>query len=128
MFNPSNVPNKGFWTFQNCPFIAPVPTFFFKHVNWQGHLPGSLALNACDLRALMQHSIKNQHDSIIDIIKWVEEHFEKSTVMAVCCYKQKPYINIHKGCQPLWVWAHLRWTGTKCKRMLWSDESTFKLF
>ena len=28
----------------------------------------------------------------------------------------------------LWGRSHLRWTERQCKRVLWSDESTFQLF
>ncbi len=34
-------------------------------------------LDACGLRALRQHCITHQHDSVIDIIKWAQEYFQK---------------------------------------------------
>ncbi len=36
-----------------------------------------LLLDACGLRALRCHCITHRHDSVIDIIKWAQEYFQK---------------------------------------------------
>ncbi len=38
--------------------------------------------------------------------------------------KRKPYVNmVQKRCRVLWAKAHLKWTVSKWKSVLWSDES-----
>ena len=97
-------------------------------------------LNACDLRSLRRHCIKNRHQSVKDITAWAQEHFRKplsvNTVRRYICKcrlkiyyaKRKPFINnIQKRRRLLWARAHLRWTDAKWKSVLWSDESTFQI-
>ncbi len=38
------------------------------------------------------------------------------------------YVNmVQKRCRVLWAKAHLKWTVSKWKRVLWSDESKFDI-
>ncbi len=54
---------------------------------------------------------------------------------AICRYqlklyhaKRKPYVNmVQKRCHVLWAKAHLKWTVSKWKSVLWSDESKFDI-
>ncbi len=42
--------------------------------------------------------------------------------------KRKPYVNmVQKRCRVLWAKAHLKWTVSKCKSVLWSEESKFDI-
>ncbi len=42
--------------------------------------------------------------------------------------KRKPYVNmVQKRRRALWAKAHLKWTVSKWKRVLWSDESKFDI-
>ncbi len=42
--------------------------------------------------------------------------------------KRKPYVNmVQKRCRVLWAKAHLKWTVSKWKSVLWSDESKFDI-
>ncbi len=42
--------------------------------------------------------------------------------------KRKPYVNmVQKRRRVLWVKSHLKWTVSKWKRVLWSDESKFDI-
>ncbi len=97
-------------------------------------------LGARGLRALRRHCITYWHDSVIDITKWAQEYFQKplsvnTICRAICrcqiklyCAKRKPYVNIvQKRCRVLWAKAHLKWTVSKCKRVLWSDEFKFDI-
>ncbi len=99
-----------------------------KEINWA-------LLDARGLRALT-----HWHDSVIDITKWAQEYLQKplsinTTCRAICrcqiklyCAKRKPYVNmVQKRCRVLWAKAHLKWTVSKCKRVLWSDESKFDI-
>ncbi len=97
----------------------------------QGRRP---LLDARGLRALRQHCITN--DSVIDITKWAQEYFQKSlSVNTICCAicrcqlklyhgKGKPYLNmVRKRHRVLWSNARLKWTVSKWKSVLWSEES-----
>ncbi len=79
-----------------------------------------------------------QHDSVIDITKWAQEYFQKplsvSTIRRAICRcqlklyhaKRKSYVNmVQKRRHVLWAKAHLKWTVSKWKSVLWSDESKF---
>ncbi len=103
----------------------------------QGRRP---LLDACGLRALRWHCITHRHDSVIDIIKWAQEYFQKplsvNTIRrAISRYqlklyhaKRKPYVNmVQKRRRDLWAKAHLKWTVSKWKSVLWSDESKFDI-
>ncbi len=103
----------------------------------QGRRP---LLDVRGLRALRQHCITHRHDFVIDIIKWAQEYFQKplsvNTIRrAICrCHlklyhaKRKPYVNmIQKRHRVLWAKAHLKWTVSKWKSVLWSDESKFDI-
>ncbi len=42
--------------------------------------------------------------------------------------KRKPYVNmVQKRCHVLWAKAHLKWTVSNWKSVLWSDESKFDI-
>ncbi len=103
----------------------------------QGRRP---LLDAHGLRALRRHCITHRHDSVIDINKWAQEYFQKPLLVntirhAICrCQlklyhaKRKPYVNmVQKRRRVLWAKAHLKWTVSKWKRVLWSDESKFDI-
>ncbi len=78
-------------------------------------------LDAHGLWALRQHCITHRHDSVIDIIKWAQEYFQKSLSInticrAICrCHlklyhaKRKPYVSmVQKHRCVLWAKAHLK--------------------
>ncbi len=51
-------------------------------------------------------------------------HLQMPTKALSC--KRKPYVNmVQKRRRVLWAKAHLKWTVSKWKRVLWSDESKF---
>ncbi len=103
----------------------------------QGQRP---LLDARGLRALRRHCITHWHDSVIDITKWAQEYFQKSlsgNIIRRAIYrcqlklydaKRKPYVNMVQKCRRvLWAKAHLKWTVSKWKSVLWSDESKFDI-
>ncbi len=82
----------------------------------------------------------HRHDSVIDITKWAQEYFQKplsvNTIRRAICRcqlklyhaKRKPYVNmVQKRRHVLWVKTHLKWTLSKWKSVLWSDESKFDI-
>ncbi len=109
----------------------------------QGRIPFLDArplLDARGLRALRRHCISHQHYSVIDITKWAQEYFQKplsvNTICRAICRcqlklyhaKRKPYVNMVQKChRVLWAKAHLKWTVSKWKSVLWSDESKFDI-
>ncbi len=97
-------------------------------------------LDACGLWALRRHCITHRHDSVIDITQWAQEYFQKplsvNTIRRAICRcqlklyhaKRKPYVNmVQKRRRVLWAKAHLKWTVSKWKSVLWSDESKFDI-
>ncbi len=97
-------------------------------------------LDARGLRALRRHCITHRHDSVIEITKWAQEYFQKPLLVntihcAICrCQlklyraKRKPYVNmVQKRRRVLWDKAHLKWTVSNWKSVLWSDESKFDI-
>ncbi len=95
----------------------------------QGQRP---LLDARGLRALRRHCITHRHDSVIDITKWAQEYFQKplsvNTIRRAICRcqlklyhaKRKPYVNmVQKRRCVLWAKAHLKWTVSKWKSVLW---------
>ncbi len=97
-------------------------------------------LDARGLQALRRHCITHRYDSVIDITKWAQEYFQKplsvnTTRRAICrCQlklyhaKRKAYVNmVQKRRRVLWAKAHLKWTVSKWKSVLWSDESRFDI-
>ncbi len=103
----------------------------------QGRRP---LLDARGLRALRRHCITHRHDSVIDITNWAQEYFQKplsvNTIHRAICRcqlklnhaKRKPYVNmVQKRRRVLWAKAHLKWTVSKWKSVLWSDESKFDI-
>ncbi len=102
-----------------------------------------LLLDACGLRALRRNCITHRHDSVIDITKWAQEYFQKplsvNTIHHAICRcqlnyaffyhaKRKPYVNmVQKHFRVLCAKAHLKWTVSKWKSVLWSDESKFEI-
>ncbi len=97
-------------------------------------------LNAHGLRALRRHCITHRHDSVIDITKWAQEYFQKplsvNTIrraiyrcqLKLYHSKRKPFVNmVQKLHCVLWAKAHLKWTVSKWKSVLWSDESKFDI-
>ncbi len=105
----------------------------------QGRRP---LLDARGLRALRRHCITHWHDSVIDITKWAQKYFQKplsvNTIRCVICRcqlklyyaKKKPYCMwtwVQKCHRVLWAKAHLKWTVSKWKSVLWSQESKFDI-
>ncbi len=97
-------------------------------------------LDARGLRALRRHCITHQHDYVFDITKWAQEYLQKplsvNTIrraicrcqLKLCHAKRKPYVNMVQKChRVLWAKAHLKWTVSKRKSVLWSDESKFDI-
>ncbi len=95
----------------------------------QGQRP---LLDARGLQALRRHCINHRHDSVIDITKWAQEYFQKplsvNTIRHAICRcqlklyhaKRKPYVNmVQKRCRVLWAKAHLKWTVSNWKSVLW---------
>ncbi len=81
-----------------------------------------------------------RHDSVIDITKWAQEYFQKplsvNTIChAICRCQLKLYHAkgshmwnmVQKHRRVLWAKAHLKWTVSKWKSVLWSDESKFDI-
>ncbi len=77
---------------------------------------------------------------IIGITKWAQEYFQKplsvNTIRRAICRcqlklyhaKRKPYVNMVQKChRVLWAKAHLKWTVSKWKSILLSDESKFDI-
>ncbi len=92
------------------------------------------------LRALRRHCITHRHDYVIDITKWAHEYFQKplsvNTIRrAICRFqlklyhaKRKPYMNmVQKHHCVLLAKAHLKWTVSKWRSVLWSDELKFHI-
>ncbi len=82
----------------------------------------------------------HRHDSVIDITKWAQENFQKplsvNTIHCAICRcqlklydaKTKLYVNmVQKHRRVLWAKAHLKWTVSKWKSVLWSDELKFDI-
>ncbi len=103
----------------------------------QGRRP---LLDARGLRALRRHCISHLHYLVIDITKWAQEYFQKplsvNTIRRAICRcqlklyhaKRKLYVNmVQKRSRILWAKAHLKWTVSKWKSVLWSDESKFDI-
>ncbi len=93
-----------------------------------------------DARGLWALCITHRHDSVIDITKWAQEYFQKplsvNTIRRAICRcqlklyhaKRKPYVNrVQKRRRVLWAKAHLKWTVSKWKSVLWSNESKFDI-
>ncbi len=77
---------------------------------------------------------------ILIITKWAQEYFQKplsvNTICRAICRcqlklyhaKRKPYVNmVQKRRCVLWAKAHLKWTVSRWKSVLWSDESKFEI-
>ncbi len=103
----------------------------------QGRRP---LLDARGLQALRRHCITHRHDSVIDFTKWAQEYFQKplsvNTMRRAICRcqlklyhaKRNSYVNmVQKRRLVLWAKAHLKWTVSKWKSVLWSDESKFDI-
>ncbi len=97
-------------------------------------------LDARGLRALRRHCIIYRHDSVIDITKWAQEYFQETTVgkhnplchlqmptKALSCKKEAYVSMVQKHSRVLRAKAHLKWTVSKWKSVLWSDESKFDI-
>ncbi len=89
---------------------------------------------------LRRHCITHRYDSVIDITKCAQEYFQKplsvNTIRRAICRcqlklyhaKRKPFVNmVQKRRRVLWAKAHLKWTVSKWKSVLWSDESKFDI-
>ncbi len=95
----------------------------------QGRRP---LLDAHGLRALRRHCITHRHDSVIDITKWAQEYFQKplsvNTIRrAICRCQLKLFHAKRKPYRVLWAKAHLKWTVSKWKSVVWSNESKFDI-
>ncbi len=99
-----------------------------------------LLLDPRGLRALRRHCITHRYDSVIDSAKWAQEYFQKPlAVNTIRCAiyrcqlklyheKSNPYVNMVQKCSHvLWAKAHLKWTVSKWKSVLWLDESKFDI-
>ncbi len=90
----------------------------------QGRRP---LLDARDLLALRPHCITHRHDSVIDITKWAPEYFRKPlSVNSIHCAIYRCQLKLYhakRSHRVLWAKAHLKWTVSKWKSVLWSDES-----
>ncbi len=77
---------------------------------------------------------------VIDITKWAQEYFQKPLSVNTICHaicrcqlklyhvKRKTYVNmVQKRRCVLWAKAHLKWTVSKWKSVLLSDESKFDI-
>ncbi len=95
-------------------------------------------LVARGLRALRRHCITN--DSVIYITKRAQEYFQKplsvNTIRRAKCRCQlklyhakiEQYVNmVQKRCRVLWVNAYLKWSVSKRKSVLWSDEPKYDI-
>ncbi len=98
------------------------------------------AEDLCWMTVVFGPSDTHRHDSVIVITKWAQENFQKplsvNTIHRAICRcqvklyhaKRKPYVNmVQKHCRVLWVKAHLKWTVSKWKSVLWSDEFKFDI-
>ncbi len=83
-------------------------------------------LDARDLRALRRHCITYRNVTVMEIITWAQEYFQKTlsvnTIhrairrcrLKLYRSKKKPYLNmIQKRRHFLWAKAHLKWTVAK---------------
>ncbi len=74
------------------------------------------------------------------VTKWAQEYFQKplsvNTICRAICRcqlklyhaKRKPCVNmVQKPRRVLWAKAHLKWTVSKWKSVLWSNESKFDI-
>ncbi len=90
------------------------------------------------LRALRRYCITHWHDSVIAFTKQAQEYFQKPLpVNTIRCAigrcqlklyhaKRKSFVNmVQKTRRVLWAKAHLKWTVSKWKSVLWSDKSKF---
>ncbi len=103
----------------------------------QGRRP---LLDARGLWALRRLCITHWHDSVIDITKWAQEYFQKPLSVNTICHaicrcqlklyhaKRMPYVSrVQKRRRVLLSKAHFKWTVSKWKSVLWSDESKFDI-
>ncbi len=94
----------------------------------QGRRP---LLDARNLRALRQHCITHRHDSVIDITKWAQEYFQKplsvNSIRRAIYRCQLKLYHAKRSHRVLWAKTHLKWTVSKWKSVLWSDESKFDI-
>ncbi len=100
----------------------------------QGRRP---LLDARGIWALRQHCNTHWHDSVIDITKWAQEYFQKPLSVNTICHaicrcqlklyhaKRKPYVNLVQDRRR--AKAHLKWTVSKWKSVIWPDESKFDI-
>ncbi|KAK3532199.1 hypothetical protein QTP86_009476 [Hemibagrus guttatus] len=97
-------------------------------------------LDARDLRALRRHCITYGNATVMEITTWAQEYLQKTLSVNIIhrairrCRlklyrsKKKPYLNMIQKCRCfLWAKAHLKWTVTKWKTVLWSDELKFEV-
>ncbi len=112
-------------------------TWYISVRKGQGRIP---LFDARGLRALRRHCITHRHNSVIDIIKRAQECFQKplsvNTIRRAICRcqlklyhaKRKPFMNVvQKRHCVLWAKVHLKWTVSKGKSILLSDESKFEI-
>ncbi len=103
----------------------------------QGRRP---LLDARGLRALRWHCITHRYDSVIDITKRGPGILPETTVgkhnpmchlqmpaKALSCKNEANVNMVQKHHRVLWDKAHLKWTVSKWKSVLWWDESKFDI-
>ncbi len=73
----------------------------------------------------------DDNDFVIDITKWAQEYLQNplsvNTICRAICRCQLKLYHVKRRCRVLWGKAHLKWTVSKWKSVLWSDESKFDI-
>ncbi len=101
---------------------------------------GAFPLGVFSIRDFNLHNLKGNGNAPIDITKWAQEYFQKplsvNTIRRAICRcqlklyheKRKTYVNMVQKCRRvLWAKAHLKWTVSNWKSVLWSDKSKFDI-
>ncbi len=92
-----------------------------KQTLWRAQ---TMHLHKCDLRQIFTRTFSKNGCSL-----------DSRALHAICrCQlklyhaKSKPFVNmVQKRCRVLWTRAYLKWTISKWKSVLWSDESKFDI-
>ncbi len=114
-----------------CERVSKKIVEYFKNNVHQRQIAKALQISSSTV-----HNIMKNHD----ITKWAQEYFQKplsvNTIRRAICRcqlklyhaKRKPYVNmVQKRRRVLWAKAHLKWTVSKWKSVLRSDESKFDI-
>src|SRR5215475_10822738 len=108
--------------------------------------PGRAKGNLCkltkrELRLFERHMNAKRNDSIAQLTEWVRLTFDKPLsertirrYVSRCGYKyysavRKPFLTkLNKRARLRWALMRRGWTTTQWDRVLWSDESSFKIY